>query len=78
MPQDNLEEISVPIASHNVGVRQLDPSPKHWASTPQRTDDGVCSEIPSHFDLRAARDAEVETRPVEIELDTKTPRTESS
>ena len=41
MPQDNLEENSVPVASHSVGVRQHDQSPKDWAWTSPELDDDV-------------------------------------
>ena len=62
MPQDNREDNSVPIAAYNVDIQQLNLSPEHWASTPQRTDDSVRSKTPPHFDLHAVRVVEVLNR----------------
>ena len=62
VPQDNLEDTSVPIAAYNAGVRRLDPPPKHRAFAPQRTDDSVRSKTPPHFDLHAVRVVEVLNR----------------
>ena len=62
VPQDNLQDVSVPIAAYNAGVRRLDPPPKHRAFAPQRTDDSVRSKAPPHFDLHAVRVVEVLNR----------------
>ena len=59
MPQDNLEENSVPVASHNVAVRLQDQSSNDKTGTSWEIEDGNCSEIPADLDLRAARVQEV-------------------
>ena len=59
MPQDNLEENSVPVASHNVGVRQHDQPPKDWPWTSPGLDDDAFSEIPADLEPHTVKNQEI-------------------
>ena len=58
MPQDNIEENSVPVASHNVGVHQHDQPPKEWPWTSPGCDDDAFSEIPAELEPHAVKSQE--------------------